>query len=185
MADSIKMAARTNPISARRAAGRDVQITPAEAAFRVSLRIPQKSVAAISKALGLTLPNKPKASERKGKRAALWLGPDEWLIVDEGSTNPVELLAKTRSMHCAVDISHRNTAVIITGAEAESVLSAGCPQDLSLDAFPIGACSRTVYGKAEIVLWRTSGDTFRLECWRSFSTYVFDFLEIAARDAGV
>ncbi|MEQ9246023.1 MAG: sarcosine oxidase subunit gamma family protein, partial [Nitratireductor sp.] len=54
--------------------------------------------------------------------------------------------------------------------------------DLSPDAFPVGACSRTVFGKAEIILWRTEGDAFRVECWRSFSDYVFMLLEAAARD---
>jgi hypothetical protein len=40
--------------------------------------------------------------------------------------------------------------------------SAGCPQDLSLETFPVGACSRTMFGKAEIVLFRTEEDTFRV-----------------------
>ena len=178
------VAQRSNPLSLRQAAGQGVQITPAQDAFRMSLRVPHKSAATISKALGVTLPKKPKTSESKGRRAALWLGPDEWLVIDEGAKNPVEALSKTRSLHSAVDVSHRNTAIIISGPGAETVLSAGCPQDLSMDTFPVGACSRTIYGKAEVVLWRTGENTFRLECWRSFSTYVFDFLEIAARDAG-
>ena len=62
-------------------------------------------------------------------------------------------------------------------------VNAGCPQDLSLDAFPVGACSRTILGKVEIVLLRTAEDAFRVECWRSFSDYVWAFLTEAAKDA--
>ncbi|RWC09619.1 MAG: sarcosine oxidase subunit gamma, partial [Mesorhizobium sp.] len=51
------------------------------------------------------------------------------------------------------------------------------------DAFPAGAASRTILGKVEIVLLRTASDAFRVECWRSFSDYVFTFLSEAARDA--
>ena len=50
-------------------------------------------------------------------------------------------------------------------------------------AFPVGACSRTILGKVEIVLLRTADDAFRVECWRSFSDYVWTFLTEAARDA--
>jgi sarcosine oxidase subunit gamma len=39
-----------------------------------------------------------------------------------------------------------------------------------------------VLGKVEIVLYRKSGAEFRVECWRSFADYVFNFLSEAARD---
>ena len=70
----------------------------------------------------------------------------------------------------------------MSGAGAEAALNAGCPQDLSLASFPVGACSRTVFGKAEVVLLRTADDTFRVECWRSFATYVGGLLQEAAQD---
>jgi sarcosine oxidase subunit gamma len=60
-------------------------------------------------------------------------------------------------------------------------LSAGCPLDLDLAAFPIGACTRTVLGKTEIVLWRRAQDSFHLEVWRSFATYLTAFLSEAIR----
>jgi sarcosine oxidase subunit gamma len=41
-------------------------------------------------------------------------------------------------------------------------------------------CTRTVYLKAEITLWRTGADTFRLEIWRSFAEYVVGMLEESA-----
>ncbi|RUY34815.1 hypothetical protein EN978_33865, partial [Mesorhizobium sp. M7A.F.Ca.US.001.04.1.1] len=47
------------------------------------------------------------------------------------------------------------------------------------------AASRTILGKTEIVLLRTAADAFRVECWRSFSDYVFTFLSEGSRDAAV
>ena len=35
----------------------------------------------VSKALGVKLPQKPKTSASDGGRTALWLGPDEWLVL--------------------------------------------------------------------------------------------------------
>ena len=41
-------------------------------------------------------------------------------------------------------------------------------------------CTRTVFAKAEIVLWRTAADTFRVEVWRSFADYVVGMLHETA-----
>ncbi|RWE53542.1 sarcosine oxidase subunit gamma [Mesorhizobium sp.] len=155
-------------------------LPPAE---RISLRAPDASVAALSKALGVTLPQKPKTSAAKAGRTALWLGPDEWLVIDEVGKDPLADRAEVTVLHSAVGISHRNVAISVTGPAAAATINSGCPQDLSLDAFPVGAASRTILGKVEIVLLRTASDAFRVECWRSFSDYVFTFLSEAARDA--
>jgi sarcosine oxidase, subunit gamma len=195
MAKGVGAVERTHPLEGYSVKGSNVTVTPAAPAQRVSLRAPAASVSALSKALGVTLPQRPKTSAisrgggllaRKkeiGQRAALWLGPDEWLVLDFGGNDPAADCADVKALHSAVDISHRNTAIIVEGAGAEATLNAGCPQDLSLAAFPAGACSRTVFGKTEIVLWRTAENTFRVECWRSFSDYVFTLLAGAARDA--
>ena len=155
-------------------------LPPAE---RISLRAPEASVAALSKALGVTVPQKAKTSATKAGRTALWLGPDEWLVIDEAGKDPLADCAKVGALHSAVGISHRNIAISVTGPAAATTVNAGCPQDLSLEAFPVGACSRTILGKVEIVLLRTATDAFRVECWRSFSDYVFTFLSEAAVDA--
>ncbi len=169
-------------------AGQELSVTgvtlavlpPAE---RISLRAPDASVAALSKALGVELPRKPKTSAAKAGRTALWLGPDEWLVIDEVGRDPLADCAGVAVLHSAVGISHRNVAISVIGPAAAATINSGCPQDLSLDVFPVGAASRTILGKAEIVLLRTATDAFRVECWRSFSDYVFTFLSEAAGDA--
>jgi sarcosine oxidase subunit gamma len=168
--------------AAREFSAKGVKLATLPPAHRISLRAPAASVDALSRALGLTLPQKPKTSASIGSRTALWLGPDEWLVIDDAK-DPLEECRAIEALHSAVGISHRNVAISVTGPGAENTISAGCPQDLSLAAFPAGACSRTILGKVEIVLWRTGEDSFRVECWRSFSDYVFTFLIEAARDA--
>lgn len=178
MADAVR-----NPAQAgREFSAKGAKLATLPPAHRISLRARPDSVDALSKALGLTLPVKPKTSASKGSRIALWLGPDEWLVID-GANDPLEACASVEALHSAVGISHRNIAISVTGPGAANTINAGCPQDLSLAAFPVGACSRTILGKVEIVLLRTGEDAFRVECWRSFSDYVFTFLTEAARDA--
>ncbi len=182
-AKSVVGAARAPALAGRQASGGNVQLSVLPPAERIALRAPAQSVAALSKALGLALPQKPKSATIADRRAALWLGPDEWLVIDEAGNDPLADCARVKALHSAVGVSHRNVGIRVSGPGAEATLSAGCPQDLSLAVFQVGAASRTILGKVEIVLLRTDADTFRVECWRSFSDYVWTFLEEAAGDA--
>ena len=175
-------ATRIEPLAGRAAGGAGVSVTPAGPANRVSLRAGSAETNALAKALGLKLPMSPKTSENNGKgRLAAWLGPDEWLIIDE-TGDPLADLGKVDVLHSAVDISHRNTAILVSGQGARATLEAGCPQNLSDRVFPVGSATRTVMGKIEVVILRTGEDDFRVECWRSFSDYAFGMLSEAARD---
>lgn len=182
-------ARRTLKLEGREKKTGSVSVRPARPAKRISLRAPEESVGSLSRALKVPLPMTPKSATfaknsdfgGKGGRVALWLGPDEWLVIDDAGGDPLADCAKAKALHSAVDISHRNVAILVSGPAAGDVISAGCPQDLSAETFPVGAASRTVLGKIEIVLLRTGEDAFRAECWRSFSDYAFTFLAEAAR----
>ena len=84
--------------------------------------------------------------------------------------------------HALVDISHRQFALEISGPHASAILNGACPLDLDPSEFPIGMCTRTVFAKADIVLWRTRADAFHVEVWRSFAGYVSGLLAEIARE---
>ena len=144
----------------------------------------EKARTSAGRAFGVTFPIDPCRAKTKDDRSALWLGPDEWLLLaPEGSQDEITAgFARMRNAHSVVDVSHRNTSVLVEGALAEDVLSAGCPLDLIEAEFPTGMCTRTVIGRVEVVLWRTAVDTFHVEVWRSFADYLFKFLDEAARE---
>jgi sarcosine oxidase subunit gamma len=180
----LSTAAPRRPAQAgREFSAKGVKIAVLPPADRISLRAPAASVAALSAALGLELPRKPNTSATAGGRTALWLGPDEWLVIDEAGADLLGACAGVEALHSAVGISHRNVAISVAGPGAEATLSAGCPRDLALAGFPVGACARTILGKVEVVVLRTAEDGFQVECWRSFSDYALAFLEDAARDS--
>jgi sarcosine oxidase subunit gamma len=140
----------------------------------------------------------------RGARATLWLGPDEYLLLEVPSGSAADTgaaaarasaaaVAVTNDLeralgavpHALVDISHRQFALEVSGPHAATILSGACPLDLDLVEFPIGMSTRTVLAKADIVLWRTRNDAFHLEVWRSFNGYVTGLLsEIAAEFYG-
>lgn len=116
--------------------------------------------------------------------SALWLGPDEQLLLaPDGADLAAALHAPLRDLpHSLVEVSHRQIALHVSGPHATALLNAGCPLDLDLDAFPVGMCTRTVLAKAEIVLWRTAENVFHIEVWRSFAPYVSSLLAEVARE---
>jgi len=127
-----------------------------------------------------------------GSRAALWLGPDEYLLLElaPGERTDESQAAVAGSLeqalagtpHALVDVSHRQFALELRGEHAATILNAGCPLDLDLGEFPVGMCTRTVFAKADVVLWRTRADAFHVEVWRSFADYVSGLLAEIARE---
>ena len=150
---------------------------------RASLRAGSEARAALSNTLGVGLPPKITAVEASGDRAAICLGPDEWLVI--GTQGAGLAAACGTGTFSAVDVSERNVGLSVSGPRAAVALNAACPLDLSAKAFPVGSARRTIFGKAEIVLWRKGEDDWHVECWRTFSTYVFGLLEEGAMDAAL
>jgi sarcosine oxidase subunit gamma len=160
-----------------------VSLTGQPPAVRFIFRGRGPAVAAAGAAFGIELPREPCRAAEAGPRAALWLGPDEWLLIAPHDARDAiwgDIAGRLGSLpHSMVEVSDRQVAVMVSGADAELVLCAGCPLDLDLAAFPVGACTRTVLAKTEIVLWRRTQGGFHLEVWRSFAAYLAAFLEEA------
>jgi len=187
MADST--APHPADLSAARRAPRiteSVVLRALPAAARYILRGAPATLAHAGEAIGVAISPLACRAATGGSRAALWLGPDEQLLLDaDGVAGAVEavLAEALRDIpHSLVDVSHRQTALQVAGPHALRVLSVGCPLDLHEAAFPVHMCTRTVLSKAEVVLWRTGADIFHIEVWRSFAPYVSQLLAEAARE---
>jgi sarcosine oxidase subunit gamma len=131
--------------------------------------------------LGFALPNVACRAAGAGDRHALWLGPDEWLLLAPGGERVDKTLAFAIGdvPHSLVEVSHRQVGVILDRPDAASILSVGCALDFDLTAFPVGMCTRTMFAKAEVILWRTGEDVFQIEVWRSFADYLWRYLVLA------
>ena len=158
------------------------QLAPAA---RYILRGGPQTMVAAGGALGLEISTAAcRAATCVRSIASLWLGPDEQLLLaPEGLDLAAELAPTLRDLpHSLVDVSHRQIALEVSGPHATALLNTGCPLELDPSAFPVGMCTRTVFSKAEIILWRPSEEVFHLEVWRSFAAYVSGFLAEAARE---
>ena len=182
MADT---ALRRDPLAGHHGGSAAARVTPGAPATRLSLRAGADALDALSAAFGLGLPTRPKTSSSANGRHALWLGPDEWLLIDETGADLMAIASGVSALHSATDVSHRNTAILVSGPAAARAIASGCPLDLGDAVFPVGAAARTVLGKIEVVLFRTGVEDYRVECWRSFSPYAFGLLCEGAEDAAL
>src|SRR5271163_1597448 len=137
-------------------------LAPIDVPGRLSVReaapVPRYKLCGAS---AMDLPREPcRARELAPGVTALWLGPEEWLVLGPCADPQADSV---------VDVSHAFAAVEVTGPGAADALNAGCPLDLDLAAFPAGMCTRTIFGKAEIVLWSRDAESFRVEIARSFA----------------
>lgn len=157
-----------------------VSILKAAPLTRLSLRAREASLQKAGTAFGVSLPLKPLSCETAAGRAALWMGPDEWTLIapeeDQQTVFDGIESALSDDPHALVDISDRSEALIVGGEKAVWLLNTGIFIDFSLEAFPVGTVTRTMFHKAAVMIWRTGPDTFVVECWVSFMDYVAGLL---------
>ncbi len=163
-----------------------VSILKAAPLTRLSLRIREDSIKAAGEAFGASLPLTPLGNETSAKRAALWMGPDEWtLLAPEDEFQAVHSAVEEKlgeQPHSLADISHRSEALIVSGEKAAWLLNTGIFIDLSLEEFPVGTVTRTLFHKSPVMVWRTGADTFVIEAWVSFMDYVAGILVDSAQE---
>lgn len=176
--------------------GAGIAIT--EPAFRVLLDLrvdPGKAAgarAAFETAMGFALPEAPNTAAGEGDAQALWLGPDEWLIVVRDSRPGAgrewvdKLRADLEGVFCAVvDVSHAQGVLRLSGPAVREVLERAVPLDMHPRAFQAGQVRQTLFGRHCGVILHLVDDApvFDLYCRRSFAEYVYAYLQDCARGA--
>ena len=154
---------------------------------RFSLRLDPSLLQTAKQVAGFTLDTPINRRMFSGERVAMRLGPDEWLL--SGAEGEAARIARDVESalaglhHSLVDVSHRQVALSVAGMRAADVINSGCPLDLAPPAFQVGAATRTLLGKAEVILAKADElPTFEVECARSFAAYLHAFLLEAARE---
>ena len=145
-------------------------------------------LAGIKATLGVALPTSPCSSAKSELAQIMWLAPDEWLIiVDSGSEYEVEQkLRASLTGHFAVsDISGAQTLLEISGENVINLMKKSTGYDLHLDSFPVGKVIGTTFAKAGAHILRVADDKFQLVIRRSFSDYIWLWIQQASKEYGL
>lgn len=156
---------------------------------RFVLQADAAALTAAAQSLGFDSDVSTSAAYDNGQFSLLWLGPDERLILawqdDAQRTAPRVANALADQPHSLVEVTHRQVSSRLHAHGIIELLNCGCPQDLDLGQFAIDRCSRTLFNKSEIVLWRRGANEFHVEIWRSYADYFERWLIEAAQDLPV
>jgi sarcosine oxidase subunit gamma len=152
------------------------------------LRLDAADAGALSAAqttLACKLPLTPNKSVAAGARVALWLGPDQWLILlpaaDAGA------LARGLAGHAAsvVDVSDLRAVFELAGPSARDVLRKGCAIDLHPRVFGPGDCALTALARVRVALCQVDDrPAYRILIERSYAVYLWDWLIDAMAEFG-
>jgi sarcosine oxidase subunit gamma len=134
--------------------------------------------------LGFSLPVIPNTVGSHGERRALWLAPDEWLIV--GPDHQLDVLGRAlrhglaEAFGSIVDVSANRTVLEVGGPKVRELLAHGVSIDLDARSFGPDRCAQTLLAKAQVIIEQPEESAFDIYVRHSFAGYVADWLLDAA-----
>jgi len=144
---------------------------------------------AVGRVLDLVLPTEPCTSIRQNEVSALWIGPNQWLIIsarEKSADLMVHLNEALASLHASVtDVSAGRVAFRLAGPNAVDVLAKGCPLDLHPSVVKPGYVAGSVLGKITTLVHLVDHGVIDLYVGRSFADYLWTWLKEAGHDYGV
>lgn len=125
------------------------------------------------------LPLEPNTAWENGARAALWLGPDEWLVTGQAQA-ATEIVAELESSldgehRSVIDVSANRAAIEFGGADRFEMLTSGCSLDLHPRSWGPGMCAQTLFSRTQVILHERE-QTTRVLVRSSFAGYLVDRL---------
>lgn len=121
---------------------------------------------------------------------ALWLGPDEWLIVAPAGVEQsltATLKERLKGHHAAVvDVTETRTIIAVAGERARDLLAKGCTLDLHPRAFQAGSCAQTGLARTAVLIHLVdAAPSFEIHVARSFADHLWAWLYDAAGEYGI
>jgi sarcosine oxidase subunit gamma len=174
--------------------------SPTEGAGVIMSEVPHRSIvnirgtasdpafsSAVQTATGLPLPAAANTASAASVWQILWLGPNEWWITgpDGEADSLIEALrANLAGQHAtACDVSESRAIIRLKGPKARDVLMRGVTLDLHPREFRVGQCAQTGLSRANALLHLIDDTpTFEIYVLKSFSDYLWRWLEAVARD---
>ena len=152
----------------------------AEEAFLAQVTL--RADPALAPRLPFPLPLEPNTWTAGGDREALWLGPDQWLVVGApgSATAIVAELGRTLAgeHHSVVDTSANRTVVELAGDGRFDLLAEGCALDLHPRAWRAGRCAQTLLARVPVLLQEREAAT-RVFVRASFAAHLATWLHDA------
>ena len=141
----------------------------------------------IGKSLNMILPTEANTSTTSEKLTAIWLSPDEWMIVSNElvskDNNKYELqemlfnsISKT-TLGAVTNVTDQFVQLEIKGKNIYEILSAGCPFNFNEFKEKKGSTTQTVLNNIDIILHHKDENIINLFVRRSFAEHLLSWME--------
>ena len=144
----------------------------------------------VGKNLNMILPTEANTSTTSDKLTAIWLSPDEWMIVSNELVNKdndkYELneilfnsISKT-NLGAVIDVTDQFVQLELKGKNIYKIFSAGCPFNFNEFKEKKGSTTQTVLNHIDVILHHKEENVVNIFVRRSFAEHLWSWIEDSA-----
>ncbi len=141
----------------------------------------------VGKNLNIILPTEANTSSISDKLTAIWLSPDEWMIVSNEplskETNKYELyevlfnsISKS-NLGAVIDVTDQFVQLELKGENIYEIFSAGSPFNFNEFKEKKGSTTQTVLNHIDVILHHKDENIVNLFVRRSFAEHLYSWIE--------
>ena len=169
----------------------DISVKEISPIMKLNLRGKKREFfTAVGKHLDMILPTEANTSSSSSKLTALWLSPDEWMIVSneliEKNTNSYDLeeslynsISKT-NLGAVIDVTDQFVMLELKGSKIYELFSSGSPYNFNDFREKKGSTTQTLLNNIDVIIQNKSENLVNLFVRRSFSEHLFSWINDSA-----
>ena len=169
----------------------DISVKEISPIMKLNLRGKKREFfTAVGKHLDMILPTEANTSSSSSKLTALWLSPDEWMVVSneliEKNTNCYDLeeslynsISKT-NLGAVIDVTDQFVMLELKGSKIYELFSSGSPYNFNDFREKKGSTTQTLLNNIDVIIQNKSENLVNLFVRRSFSEHLFSWINDSA-----
>ena len=176
-----------NPVLKNEINQKSISVKEISPVIKINLRGKKREfLTNIGKNLNMILPTEANTSSTSDKLTAIWLSPDEWMIISNELSNKDTNISKLNEMlfnrisktnlGAVVDITDQFVQLELKGKNIYEIFSSGCPFNFNKFKEKKGSTAQTVLNHIDVILHHKEENTVNLFVRRSFAEHLFSWI---------
>jgi sarcosine oxidase subunit gamma len=169
----------------------DISVKEISPIMKLNLRGKKREFfTAVGKHLDMILPTEANTSSSSSKLTAIWLSPDEWMVVSneliEKNSNSYDLeeslynsISKT-NLGAVIDVTDQFVMLELKGSKIYELFSSGSPYNFNDFRKKKGSTTQTLLNNIDVIIQNKSENLVNLFVRRSFSEHLFSWINDSA-----
>ena len=169
----------------------DISVKEISPIMKLNLRGKKREFfTAVGKHLDMILPTEANTSSSSSKLNAIWLSPDEWMVVSneliKKNTNSYDLeeslynsISKT-NLGAVIDVTDQFVMLELKGSKIYELFSSGSPYNFNDFRKKKGSTTQTLLNNIDVIIQNRGENLVNLFVRRSFSEHLFSWINDSA-----